>query len=446
MNSPGGLSSSDERYLRGLAELIRRGNCILLLGPGVAVHPTDLQPLPLTVLLARQLAKEVADQSDLVNQDNLAHVAQIFQRKKDRMELELEVGDFYRPFAEQTTDFHRDMAALPFTLCINTTPDDFMCNAFVAAQKKPVCDYYHFRRGHGSRLVARSAQAPLVYSLYGSLSEAESLVLTENDLLEFLVNVVKGSPELPPLIRDRCGDKNTSFLFVGFGFHNWYVRILLHVLNAQSHKNRSLALEDEVFFGHPEQPQTVVFYNREHLIEFKRFSWPQFAQQLRELYEASAVKRTQAASVLPADAPKVFLSYASEDAEAVEQLGEKLQAAGIDTWRDKQNLRAGDNWNRQLVHVIENLVDYVVVVESPAMIDRVEGVFHEEISVALKRQSRFDEGINFVVPVTLSPGKGLARLNHLHRITVDSQAGVDDLVNAIKSDWQKRGGRRREAA
>lgn len=224
-----------------------------------------------------------------------------------------------------------------------------------------------------------------------------------------------------------------------------YVRILLHVLNAHSHKNRSLALEDEAFFGHPEQSQTVVFYSHEHLLEFKQLSWPQFARQLCETYETLADKRSQPASAPSANVPKVFLSYASEDAEPLEQLAEKLHAAGIDTWRDKQNLCAGDNWNRQLVHVIEKLVDYVVVVQSPAMIGRVEGVFHEEIGVALKRQSRLGEGFIFVVPVTLSPCEGLDRLSHLHNIAVDSQAGMNALVEAIDSDWQRRGGRPREA-
>lgn len=110
------------------------------------------------------------------------------------------------------------------------------------------------------------------------------------------------------------------------------------------------------------------------LLEFKQLSWPQFARQLCEAYETLADKRSQPASAPSANVPKVFLSYASEDAEPLEQLAEKLHAAGIDTWRDKQNLCAGDNWNRQLVHVIEKLVDYVVVVQSPAMIGRVEGV------------------------------------------------------------------------
>ncbi|HZC02035.1 MAG TPA: hypothetical protein VE844_11940, partial [Gammaproteobacteria bacterium] len=62
--------------------------------------------------------------------------------------------------------------------------------------------------------VKPTVKEPLVYDLYGSRTEPESLVLIENDRLEFLVNVIKGSTELPPFIRSQFANSDTSFLFV----------------------------------------------------------------------------------------------------------------------------------------------------------------------------------------------------------------------------------------
>ncbi len=442
MGTPSSPIATELRW-RGLVERIRRGTCILLLGPGVVIDPDDPDQIPLTVSLAHRLAADevVAHDKHLVNPDNLAHVAQLFHRRKqDRIELEMVVDDFYQPFDQHVSGSHQDIAALPFTFCINTTPDNFLYNALLEAGKKPRRDHYNFKRTRPLTLVEPTVDKPFIYDLYGSRIEPESLVLTENDLLEFLVNVIKGSPELPPFIRSQFANSDTSFLFVGFGFQQWHNRILLHVLNAHGHRNRSLALEDQTFFAHPDYRQTVVFYANEHLIEFDQLSWLEFAKKLRNTYERLVVKESGVAPEPPPNAPKVFFCYASEDRDQVEQLNQRLRMAGIDTWQDKQNLWAGDNWDRQLVHVIEKLVDYVVVVQTLAMTSQVEGYFYKEIDAALERQRRFATGFRFVLPVTLSTYEGMARLRDLHNISLYESSGFASLIDAIQIDWQRRQG------
>jgi TIR domain-containing protein len=44
----------------------------------------------------------------------------------------------------------------------------------------------------------------------------------------------------------------------------------------------------------------------------------------------------------------VFLSYASEDAEAAERLAAALRLAGIEVWFDKSELRGGDAWDHHI--------------------------------------------------------------------------------------------------
>jgi len=52
----------------------------------------------------------------------------------------------------------------------------------------------------------------------------------------------------------------------------------------------------------------------------------------------------------PASAPTgaVFLSYASQDAEAAERICDGLRAAGIEVWFDRSELRGGDAWDRSI--------------------------------------------------------------------------------------------------
>ena len=428
----------EARFLRALLERIRKGACVLLMGPGVAVVDDD-PATPLTVRLSRELAQDPELNGDprLGDRSNLRHVAQLYyQVKRDRDELRLAAEDFYSRFSETTTEFHRSLASLPFQLCISTTPDDLLFNAFTSIGKKPVKGFYNMYRAVDSNLSRASEERPTVFHLYGHPTNRESLVLTENDLIEFLVRVVQREPPLPDVIRGHMGDPDTSFLFVGFGFQHWYVRILLQVLNVYGHKDRSVALEDPTFFSSPEHAQTVGFFG-DRAIEFKQFGWPDFAQRLKQMYEAQSASRPAQASEPLADAPRVFLCYASEDADAVARLSERLEGAGIGVWRDKQNLRGGDNWDRVLVHVIEKQVQYVVVAQSKAMEGRGEGYFYKEIAVARQRQVRMRQDRLFVLPLQIEPCQGLEELKDLHQMSLSADGDFDKLVQLILDDWSK---------
>jgi hypothetical protein len=126
----------------------------------------------------------------------------------------------------------------------------------------------------------------------------------------------------------------------------------------------------------------------------------------------------------------------------VEQLATNLQEAGIAVWQDKQSLRAGDNWYRVLMQVLHKQVEYVVVVQTHAMVRRLEGYFYMEITEALKRQERMKEGVRFVFPVSAGNDETLPMLAHLHCVRVDSAAGRTILISSIHEDWRQRGERR----
>ncbi len=435
-------ADADSKFLRTLVERIKAGGCVLLMGPGVAVDASVPERTLLTTVLARRLASDPALQNRCPAEmaGNLRYVAQLhYEVKRDLEDLAIVIADFYQGLKGTTTAFHRNLAQLPFRLCINTTADEFMLDAFRSTgTKQPAVAHYNFRKALDPSLRAGTETEPLVYYLYGHTEDLYSLVLTESDLIEFLVAVVRGDPALPHYIRGRLGDPDTSFLFVGFGFQNWYPRVLLHVLKIYGHKSRAVALEDIGFFSHPDRPQTVGFFSGERSIEFRPLQWDTFAEQLCAAYQASTPSVPVGPGSEPGpDAPKTFLCYASEDREAVETLGNALEARGVAIWQDKQNLRAGENWDRVLVDIIRKRVDYVVVVQSAQMANRVEGYFRKEIEVALERLSRFDRNFVFVLPVTLSGGPSLPELESLHTIDVATAAGVDRLAKAIRDDWAK---------
>ncbi len=430
------MKNLNERDWRRLIEAINRGNCVLLTGADVVFEPDGPDSVSLPYILAQKLAESLPPDAPAVI-DDLAHVAQLrYNKDGDRSDLEFEVEEFYKTRADRSSTFHRDLAVLPFTLCLTTTPDNFLANAFREAGKSPVREFYHFRKPRRTELSETDLQHPIVYSLYGDLRALDSIVLTETDLLEFLVNVVRGAPSLPAYIAGQLADPQTSFLFLGFGFQRWYTRVLLHVLQTYGHRNRSLAVEAASFFDHPDSKHTALFFEKEHKIEFRQHSWFEFAAELRRRYEAQ--KRTPTRPELPTNAPTVFLCHDSRDRGPVMEVEDQLQALGIRTWRDRQDLRGGDLWDRRIEQVLQKQVDYVLVLQTSNMLERPESYIHKEIKEALERQDRFDEGERFLIPAILEPCPGLERLSDLNRVELTTREGIDRLAQEIQADWDMR--------
>jgi TIR domain len=62
----------------------------------------------------------------------------------------------------------------------------------------------------------------------------------------------------------------------------------------------------------------------------------------------------------PLPSGAVFLSYASEDADAAARICEALRAAGVEVWFDRSELRGGDAWDAQIKKQIHEYALFVV--------------------------------------------------------------------------------------
>jgi len=60
----------------------------------------------------------------------------------------------------------------------------------------------------------------------------------------------------------------------------------------------------------------------------------------------------------------VFLSYASQDAEAARRIADTLRAAGIEVWFDQSELRGGDVWDQKIRHQIRECALFLPIISS----------------------------------------------------------------------------------
>jgi TolB-like protein len=103
---------------------------------------------------------------------------------------------------------------------------------------------------------------------------------------------------------------------------------------------------------------------------------------------------------LNATSKAVFISYASQDAEAAGRICEALRAAGIEVWFDQSELRGGDAWDQSIRKQIKTCALFLPLI-SRSTHDRVEGYFRLEWKLAVDRSHLIAADQAFLLPVVI---------------------------------------------
>ena len=96
----------------------------------------------------------------------------------------------------------------------------------------------------------------------------------------------------------------------------------------------------------------------------------------------------------------VFLSYASDDAEAASRIRDALQAAGVEVWFDKNELRGGDAWDASIRRQIKDCALFVPIISANTNA-RAEGYFRLEWKLAVDRSHLMADDQAFLLPAAI---------------------------------------------
>lgn len=213
-----------------LISKIKRGVCTPFIGAGVYWDRYSIRS---------QIALEWATRHNypLNDSGDLASVAQFLSTKFDSEYVQTmfitELGKVEVPKFD-STDPYVALASLPLPIYITTNYDDFMTQALkrlnrepkteVCKWKRPLLDYEvsYLLDGH-----IPNVANPSVFHLYGYVDNPASLVLSEDDYFQFLINVARDFARTPHQIQ-RAMSK--SLLLLGYRLNDWDFRALFHLL------------------------------------------------------------------------------------------------------------------------------------------------------------------------------------------------------------------------
>jgi hypothetical protein len=418
-----------------LIDVIQTGKCILMLGPAASTEDFEGGIKPLTEILANRLAyidqmKELIHSRELtIDTSNLAQVALYYEMTKNQR-VGPQVKEFYRERQGHTSTFHLDLAALPFQTAICSTPDHMFTNALNQSGKKPLREHYDYK-GNKKELIAEgTVNAPQVYHLYGVIENPNSLVITENEVLDFIVKIASGNPPLPTNLLSKLRDQENHFLFLGFGFHHWYLRILLHILKIGSRRYSSFALEK---FDTAQLKNTVYFFSQsDYKIQICNADLIHFARELRRRYELITPITPIMNSVT--NPSNIFICHTSEDVEYAGHLYDQLKEIGFNPWVDVRELKGGTEWNPAILKKIDES-DYFVILNSTALAKKDIGYVNREIGRALGRQEEFRDR-TFIIPIRIDDAPLLDTIKQFQYMGNNGDP-TQELLDIITLDQEK---------
>ncbi|HUG10273.1 MAG TPA: TIR domain-containing protein [Opitutaceae bacterium] len=96
----------------------------------------------------------------------------------------------------------------------------------------------------------------------------------------------------------------------------------------------------------------------------------------------------------------VFLSYASQDAEAARRIADALRTAGVEVWFDQSELRGGDAWDAAIRKQIRECALFVPIVSANTQ-SRAEGYFRLEWRLAVERSHLMADDAPFLFPIVI---------------------------------------------
>jgi SIR2-like protein len=268
---------------------IRAGNCTPFLGAGSCAGV-----LP----LARELAATWSEVHEypLDDSEDLARVAQYLAVSRDPMDPKEriceEIEKCSAPEFADPDEPHDVLAELPLPLYITTNYDDFMVRALKRNRKDPVQEVCRWN-GTVRRLpmlltpeLTPTPANPLVFHLHGHCGIKESIVLTEEDYLDFLVAAIEDQDALLPH-QIQWALSATSLLFVGYRLNDWDFRVLHRgLVRSTAASQRRISVTVQLAREQSAQRYLEDYFQKRMSIAVYWGDAREFAQELRQRWRA----------------------------------------------------------------------------------------------------------------------------------------------------------------
>lgn len=278
-----------------IIETIRAEKCIILLGPDFAQTQDG-----------KHLTEALLDSLEVEKDPDLKFVkpADLFQFKDPilRTRTYFKIKSLYREL--ETTivkEPYQQLAQIGLPLIFSLSADHFLQHAFQELGISHRFEFYN-KTVNPPETEAPRKDNPLIYNLFGSIEEEQSLLLTHNDLYDFIFSIL-GDHHLPNELKNSLHGA-ANVLFLGFSFDMWYMQILLRLLNLHDERYNF----DRYAAQKSINSDIQAFYNEQFRVNFVDTGATEFVNTLfEECKKAGLIRDLNAAEQVISDRISSFI-------------------------------------------------------------------------------------------------------------------------------------------
>ena len=414
MNAENPPEAIDDLFWEDLLAYIEDRRVIPVIDAGSLLVGVGTDRQPLESLLARRLAERLrVNLAGLAGHLRIDDVVRRQRAQPGRKEnLYLRLQQLLKELDIAPPQALLDLAAIDaFDLVVSVSFDDLLTRALdqVRHGGDARSDVITFSPNRSADLPQpRSAlRRSTVFHLLGRLSSAPDSVICDDDRLEFL-HALQDDARRPKLLFDELRDSH--LLMLGCRLPDWAARFFLRTAKGE---RLSMPERDtvEILVGTPSADDgelagfLAAFRPSARLVPMATET---FLAELRRRWQAAhpggaapAATVQPTAGSAPGDGA-VFLSYSRHDSAAVARLASALQAAGVEVWFDRNELKPGDAWAQSILQGIQNCSLFIPVVSANTQReDRSRAYFWREWNIADDLALGMAPGERFIVPVVV---------------------------------------------
>src|SRR5579859_105528 len=217
----------DEQIISSLVGHLKKGTCILVLGPEFINIDLEDKPFAGSILnyLAECKFKKYKKPTNYLTEDGFF----FFDEKNNNDQLIKEnilreAAQYYRDLP--VTESYETLAQIPFNAIISLSPDKLIDTACRNIGKEPLYRKYTPEEFQDEPTID-SKQSPLIYNLFGDIEDEDVLLFTFDNLFAFLDKLFQNAI-FPNFQRRLC--KARSFIFLGFTYDKWYLKLIFYLI------------------------------------------------------------------------------------------------------------------------------------------------------------------------------------------------------------------------
>lgn len=266
----------DAMAMKDVATAVEKGQCLLFLGAGVHCAPPDGSPYAYPEEerppLGSALSERLAEKCDLTakypheSPKNLQRTSLFFETMKGRKQLVDEIKAAVQT-GKRPSPILRGLAELGFPLVITTNFDQLLERALTDTGREPhVTVYSPDSSDPTDDYLDPTSQSPFVFKFHGDVAHEESIVVTDEDYIQFVLRMTDVAPYYPVPMTFRFHFQKWPTLFVGYSLIDYNLRLLFKTLRWRIDKAK---MPDTYSVDHHPDPLIFdVWYSQRRYLKF----------------------------------------------------------------------------------------------------------------------------------------------------------------------------------